>query len=143
MPYDETLAKRVRDLLDDRTAFVEKKMFGGIAFLVGGNMTVGILGPDLVVRLPADENESALARPHTRPMDFTGRPMKGWIYVAPAGTRTAASLGAWLDRALAFARAQPAKKPKRKSAASRSAKKRPAPPAASTRSKKKTAARRR
>lgn len=116
MPYDPALADRVRTLVGERTAFVEKKMFGGVAFLVGGHMTVGILASDLVVRVPPEENEAVLARPHTRPMDFTGRPMKGWIYVAPAGTKTAASLGAWIDRALAFVRARPAKKPGRRPA---------------------------
>jgi len=109
MASDEKLAERVRVALKGRRGIAEKKMFGGVAFLSRGNMLCGVVGSDLVVRVGPDAYEEALARPHAREMDFTGRPMKGMVYVAPAGVRTARQLDAWLERGLAFARSLPAK----------------------------------
>jgi TfoX/Sxy family transcriptional regulator of competence genes len=78
-------------------------MFGGLAYLWHGKMFAGILKDDLVVRVGPEANDRALKEPHTRPMDFTGRPMKGYIYVSPAGTKSAAQLRAWLARGQTFA----------------------------------------
>jgi len=101
MAYDEGLAFRVRELLSDRRDVVEKGMFGGLAFLIGGAMTVGIVGEDLLVRVGPGRHDEALARPHARIMDFTGRPMKGWIFVAPSGTEDDTALCAATTSCLA------------------------------------------
>jgi TfoX/Sxy family transcriptional regulator of competence genes len=88
----------------------EKAMFGGLAFLVGGNMAVGISNTaELMVRVGPDATDDALSRPHARLFDMSGRPMKGWILVAPEGFRTKRQLGAWVDRGMRFARTLPAK----------------------------------
>lgn len=108
MAYDERLAIRVRALLKGRRALVEKRMFGGLAYMANGKMFAGILNADLVVRVGPDGHQAALKERHTRPMDFTGKPMKGYVYVGPGGTRTAAQLRAWLTRGLAFASGLPA-----------------------------------
>jgi TfoX/Sxy family transcriptional regulator of competence genes len=102
MPFDEHLADRIRAVLRDRTDVTERKMFGGLAFLIRDHMTVGIVGRDLMVRVGAAQFETALAQPHARPMDFTGRPSKGMVYVSPAGLRTERSLSRWIDRARQF-----------------------------------------
>ncbi|MFZ1755978.1 MAG: TfoX/Sxy family protein, partial [Caldilineaceae bacterium] len=107
--YDETLAARVRDILSDQFGVVEKKMFGGLAFMWRGNMTVGITNEGLMVRVGKENNEKSLAYPHTRPMDFTGKPMKGFIYVAPEGVATDDDLRAWVGRGVAFSETLPAK----------------------------------
>ena len=109
MAYDERLADRVRALLGDRTDVVEKSMFGGVAFMVRGHMTVGLASDDLVIRVAATDYERLLAEPHARPMDFTGRPMRGWIYVAPEGVTTPAALARWVRRAVAHSDGLPAK----------------------------------
>jgi len=113
MAYDEQLADRVRAILQDRPGITERRMMGGLAFLCRGRMCGGVLGRDLVVRVGRDEMEAALRRPHVRPMDFTGRPLAGFAYVAPEGVRRTARLQAWLDRGLAVAAATPAR-PRRK-----------------------------
>ena len=100
MAYDESLAERIRPLLAHRDDVREQKMFGGLAFMVGDKMCVGVTNDDLMVRLGADD--AALKRPHTRPMDFTGRPMKGFVFVAPDGIKTKRQLQAWVDLALAY-----------------------------------------
>lgn len=110
MAYDEELAHRVREQLGNEVGVVEKAMFGGLAFLLGGNMAVGISrGGELMVRVGADAADDALKRPHTRSFDMTGRPMKGWILVSPEGLQTKRQLGAWVGRGVAFARTLPAK----------------------------------
>jgi hypothetical protein len=113
MAYDERLAGRIRRVLAGRRDVAEKRMFGGLAFLVGGKMACGVLGRDLVVRVGPDRHEAALARPGARPMDFTGRPLRGFIYVGPAGTRTAAALRRWIADGIAGAAAGPPKRPER------------------------------
>ena len=111
MPYDERLAARARSLLQGQRALVEKKMFGGLAYLSHGKMFAGILKSDLVVRVGTEANDHVLKEPHTRPMDFTGRPMKGYIYVGLNGTKTAAQLRKWLARGQTFvASLSPAKR---------------------------------
>lgn len=104
MAFDEDLADRIRELVGTQKKITEKKMFGGIAFMVGGKMAVGIIGEDLMVRVGPDDHEAALKRALVRPMDFSGRPMKGYVYVAPDGIRTKAQLSKWVDRGISFAR---------------------------------------
>ena len=113
MAYDERLADRIRDLLEGVEDVREQKMFGGLAFMVGGHMACGIVGSDLMARLGADGADAALDRPHVRPMDFTGRPLRGMVFVEPAGIR-GASLRHWVGESVAFARSLPAKTPKRR-----------------------------
>ena len=110
MAYDEDLANRVRELISVEAGLDEKKMFGGLAFLIGGNMAVGISGQGgLMVRVDPDETEALMARPHTRPFEMRGREMKGWLRVDPEGVRTKRQLEAWVRRGVAFARALPSK----------------------------------
>ena len=120
MSYDEKAAERVRQALSGRRGVTEKKMFGGIAFMLNGAMCCGVLKDDLVVRVGRERNEQALAPPHARPMDFTGRPMAGFIYVAPAGYQNAAALTKWIGwgaehaAIAAAAKKRPAKKTAKK-----------------------------
>ena len=88
MAYDEKLADRIRQALGPDDDIEERKMFGGLAFLRAGRMFVGIADDDLMVRVGPDRYEESLGKPHVRPMDFTGRPMTGYVYVAPAGRRS-------------------------------------------------------
>lgn len=88
MSFDESLADRVRRVLGRRRGMAEKKMFGGLAFLLRGNMCCGVLRRDLIVRVAPDDTDDVLAKPHTRAFDFTGRPMRGWVVVEPAGCAT-------------------------------------------------------
>ena len=113
MSYDEKLATRVRQALGPRDDVVEKKMFGGLCFMVNGAMCCGLTPTDLMVRVGPDQYDAALAEPHARPMDFTGRPLKGMVYVAPAGLRTQAALASWVARGVAFVASLPAKKPRK------------------------------
>jgi hypothetical protein len=114
MPHDETLAARIRAALSDAPGLAEKKMFGGLCFMLRGHMCCGILGDELVLRLPPALADEALRRTHVRPMDFTGRPMRGFIYVASGGLKTDRDLRAWLKPALDFALALPPKSPGKK-----------------------------
>ena len=98
MAYDEQLAERIRRVLGNRRDFTERRMFGGLAFLYRGRMCCGIVGNDLAVRGVDDEFEAALRRQHVRPMDFAGRPLRGFVYVSPPGVRSAAALRSWLAR---------------------------------------------
>ena len=109
MPYDEKLAERVRAVFKSEPNYTEKKMFGGVCFMVGRNMAVGVTGSDLMVRPGPINFEAALALPHARPMDFTGRPMKGFVYVGSEGLGTDTALAAWVERGAAYARSLPAK----------------------------------
>ena len=109
MPYDQKLAQRLRDLLTDHDGIDERKMFGDLCFLVNGNMLCGVESDRLMVRVGPRAYDDALARPHARPMDFTGRPMKGLVWVDPPGLRDKRSLRRWLQRGLAFAAALPPK----------------------------------
>ena len=109
MAYDEGLAQRVRTVLGDRPDLEEKKMFGGLCFLVGGHMACGITGDDLMVRIGPDDYEDALARPGAREMDFTGRALKGFVYVAPDAHDDDDVLADWIDRGVGFAASLPPK----------------------------------
>ncbi|MBI1378092.1 MAG: RNA methyltransferase [Frankiales bacterium] len=105
MAYDERLAERIRGAAPDGE-LTERRMFGGLCFLLDGHMLCGVVSDDLMLRLGPEAAEHALERPHVRPMDFTGRPSRGMVYVAPAGLRGRA-LGAWLVKAEAFVRTLP------------------------------------
>src|SRR5271165_2548891 len=109
MSYDETLASRIRAALDERTDVVEKKMFGGLCFMVGGAMCCGLTKTDFMVRVGPDQYDNALAQPHTRPMDFTGRPLAGMVYVTPEGLRSSAALAKWVGRGVSFVSSLPPK----------------------------------
>jgi len=102
MAYDARLAERVRRSLSRRKAVTEKKMFGGIAFLLRGKMCCGVLNDELVVRVGVARYRKALERPHVRPMDFTGRPLTGFVFVGRAGCQTDRALKKWLDGAIDF-----------------------------------------
>jgi len=108
MAYDERLADRVRTLLFDRADVTERAMFGGLTFMVAGHMCCGVNRDELIVRLRPDDVDAALAHPHARPMDFTARPMRGFVTVGPQGLKGAA-LKRWVTLALAQARSQPPK----------------------------------
>lgn len=118
MPYDEGVAQRVREALDQqlennpgaRAKVLEKKMFGGLAFMVNGNMCCGVQGSTLMLRIGPDQYKDALQRPHARAMDFTGKPLKGFLYVDEPGFEDDADLNKWIERALGFAGSLPAKK---------------------------------
>jgi TfoX/Sxy family transcriptional regulator of competence genes len=103
MAYDEQLADRVREALSARLEVSERKMFGGIGFMVAGKMSVGVIGEELIVRLDPDDAEKALAEDGVREFDFTGRPMKGWIYVAAERTGDDAELAEWVEAGADFA----------------------------------------
>lgn len=103
MAYNEKLADRVREALAPHGKLVEeKKMMGGLTFMLRGKMCCGIVNNDLMVRISPDVYEEALEQPHVRPMDFTGRPMKGFIFVDEQGCRTSKTLRYWIDLAVAF-----------------------------------------
>jgi TfoX/Sxy family transcriptional regulator of competence genes len=111
MAYDEDLANRVRELIAAESGLDEKKMFGGLAFLIGGNMAVGISGQGgLMVRVDPDETEALMARPHARPFEMRGREMKGWLRVDPEGVRSKRQLEPWVRRGVAYARSLPPKR---------------------------------
>ena len=105
MAYDEVLAERIRTALRGRDDVVEKRMFGGITFTVAGRMACGVVHDDLMVRVGPEGHDEAIAQPHARPMDFTGKPMQGMVYVAPAGVATDDALRSWVDRAVSVATA--------------------------------------
>lgn len=134
MAYDTKLAARIGAALAGRRGITTKHMFGGIAWMSRGHMFAGIVDDALMLRVGPAAHEEALARPHVRPMDFTGRPMRGYVYVDAPGIRRAAALASWLERGLAFVGTLPAKaggavKPPRPGAApKRGAAKRPARP---------------
>jgi TfoX/Sxy family transcriptional regulator of competence genes len=109
MSYDKSIADRVRTALANRGDVIEKRMFGGLAFLVRGHMCCGVLGSDLVVRVGPASYPAALKEPHAREMDFTGRPLKGLVYVGKHGIGSDGSLRGWVDRALQFVVSLPRK----------------------------------
>ena len=109
MAYDGELAERVRKALAGREGFTERKMFGGISFMLRGNMCCGVEKDQLMVRVGPERYEEALARPHARPMDFTGRPMRGMVYVGPGGCDSDEALAAWVKRGADFAASLPPK----------------------------------
>jgi TfoX/Sxy family transcriptional regulator of competence genes len=106
MAYDEGLAERIRSSLGGRDDVLEKKMFGGLTFMIAGRMACGVVHDDLMVRVGPDGHDAALTEPGARPMDFTGRPMRGMVYVAPAAVTTDTDLQRWVDRAVRVATAE-------------------------------------
>jgi hypothetical protein len=111
MAYDEDLADRVRQLLGHQRGVTEKKMFGGLSFLINGNMSVAASGQGgLLVRVDPDESDTLVKRPHVALMVMGGRSMDGWLRVAPEGVRTKRQLEPWVKRGVAYARSLPAKK---------------------------------
>jgi hypothetical protein len=110
MAFDEGLAERVRGLVGQDPSLTERRMFGGLCFMISGNMCFGIVGSELMVRVGADAYVGVLALPHAREMDFTGRSMRGMVYVAEDGIAEDDDLAAWLARGLAFAGSLPPKK---------------------------------
>jgi TfoX/Sxy family transcriptional regulator of competence genes len=110
VPYDESLAIRIRDLLADERKVTEKRMFGGLAFLVNGNMSVAASHTGgLLVRVEPEETDACLAKPHVALMEMGGRTMNGWITVAPEGLKTKRELAAWVKRGVALAKTLPPK----------------------------------
>jgi TfoX/Sxy family transcriptional regulator of competence genes len=109
MAYDEETAYRVRAVLADQDSVTEKKMFGGLTFMVNGHMCCGVTTEHLMLRVGPDQYEACLAQPHASEMVFTGRPMKGFIYVEPAGYERDEDLQVWVGRGLAFVNTLPPK----------------------------------
>jgi len=109
MPYDEGLAERIRGGLGGHAGISEMRSFGGLWFLLNGNMSCGVLNDEYVVRVGPGAYDDALAREHARPMDFTGRPMRGWVYIAPDGFGEDAELDGWIALGLEFASSLPVK----------------------------------
>ena len=109
MAYDEGLVTRIRDMIGGEPGLAEKKMFGGLAMLLEGNMAVGVRGDDLIVRTDPDQQEQLLAEPGARVFDLTGRPMKGWLLVDASGCAEDSDLRRWVDRGVAYARSLPPK----------------------------------
>lgn len=109
MAFDEGLAERLRELLRDRPGIAEKKMFGGLCLLSRGHMFVGIVGEALMARVGPAAYEKALRRPHARMMDFTGRPMKGYVFVDPPGYEEDRDLKRWVEESLKFVSTLPDK----------------------------------
>ena len=106
---DEALAARIRQLMKRRRGYSEKKMFGGVAFFINGNMCVGPWKGSLIVRLDRAEHEATQAEAYVQPMDITGKVMKGWARIEPEGIRAIADLRAWVDRAVEYVQTLPAK----------------------------------
>lgn len=110
MPYDEDLANRIRELVAGEPDVTEQRMFGGLAFLVGGNMSVAASGQGgLMVRIDPEDTDALLAKSHARSFEMRGREMQGWLRVDPEGLRTKRQLAPWVTRGLAYARSLPAK----------------------------------
>jgi TfoX/Sxy family transcriptional regulator of competence genes len=111
MAYDEDLANRIRELIAGDSDVTEKRMFGGLAFLVGGNMSVAASGQGgLMVRVAPEDTETLVSKPHARPFEMRGRAMQGWLRVDPEGVQTRRQLEPWVKRGVAYARSLPAKR---------------------------------
>ncbi len=109
MPYSQSLAERVRWILRQQSAVVEKKMFGGLGFMLDGNLLVGVMHDSLIVRLGAEQAQHSLRQDHVREFDFTGRPMKNWIVVEPDGLDSDRLLEDWIAAAREFVQTLPPK----------------------------------
>lgn len=104
MAYDEGLAQRVREEMEELSGYSEKKMFGGVGFMLYGNMANGVIGKELIVRVGQDQYETALEEPQARPFDMTGRPMTGWMVFTGAAYASDEDLRAWVERGVDYAR---------------------------------------
>jgi TfoX/Sxy family transcriptional regulator of competence genes len=110
MAYDEDLANRIRELVADEAGVREQRMFGGLAFLIGGHMSVAASGHGgIMVRVDPESTDQLLAKPHAEPFEMRGRPMRGWLRVDPEGVRTRRQLEPWVRRGVAYARSLPPK----------------------------------
>jgi hypothetical protein len=110
MAYDEDLANRIRELISSEAGVVEKKMFGGLAFLIGGNMSVAASGQGgILVRVDPEESDALSSKPHVAPMVMRGREMRGWVRVDFEGVKTKRGLEPWVRRGVAYARSLPPK----------------------------------
>jgi TfoX/Sxy family transcriptional regulator of competence genes len=109
MTFNELTANKIRDAIKGTPGVSERNMFGGISFMLGGNMCCGVIEDTLVVRVGPGAYEAALKEPHARPMDFTGRPLKGFVYVDRAGYEEPSALHAWIERGVAFVQTLPRK----------------------------------
>lgn len=109
MAYDEGVAERLREVYEAQPGVAERKMFGGIAFMVNGNMSCGVVSDTLMVRVGPDQYADALKRPHASEMDFTGKPMRGFVYVAPKGFESDEDLVSWVTASLDFVYSLPPK----------------------------------
>lgn len=109
MAYDEGLAQRIREHLEGRHDVAEKKMFGGVAWMIKGNLSCGVNKENMIVRVGPDSYEAALKKPHVSEFDMTGRPMKGWIQVGDAGYEDDDELKGWIEQGVGFALSLPAK----------------------------------
>jgi TfoX/Sxy family transcriptional regulator of competence genes len=112
MSFDEHTADRIRGALGERDDVSERRMFGGLCFMIGGHMLCGLTKAELMVRVGPEAYEDALRQPHARPMDFTGRPLAGFVYVDAAGMKTRAALAKWVKRAIDYVSTLPPKKPR-------------------------------
>ena len=109
MSYDKGLAQRVREIVEEEPGYDEKKMFGGICFLIDGNMACGILHDDIIIRVGIDNYEESLRLPNTRIFDITGKPMRGWVLVSSEGHESDEDLTEWVKRGIKYARSLPPK----------------------------------
>ena len=109
MAFNEELALRIRQSLGEQTGVTERKMFGGLCFMVHGNMLGGVMGDEIIVRVGAERYKDALKQPHAREMDFTGRPMRGFVVVASEGIASDERLNEWVQRGAQFATSLPPK----------------------------------
>jgi len=109
MAYNQHLADDIRARIGNHPSLTEREMFGGIAFMIGGNMAVGVSGDELMVRVGKDAHDQAVAKPGARIFDLSARPMRGWVVVAPKGFATDAALDAWVDQGVAYAETLPPK----------------------------------
>lgn len=116
MAYNESLADRIRENLVEHKRLEEKKMMGGLCFMLNGKMCCGIVKDDLMVRVIESRYEEALSNPHGRPMDFTGRPLKGFVFVSPDGLKKKSELNYWLKMGIEFVQSLPKEKSKKKKA---------------------------
>ena len=109
MAYDAGIAQRIREILEPQNEYVENKMFGGVGLMLEGNLAVGVIKEDLIVRIGPENYETALGKPHARQFDFTGWPMKGWVMVAPLGYESDEDLQTWVQQGVEFTLSLPAK----------------------------------
>ena len=114
MAYDEGLAERIRGILEELGRVSERRMFGGLAFLMRGHMTVGIVKDELMVRVGPETHDQAVREPYARAMDFTGRPMKGFVFVSSPGLESDTDLQRWVERSVSYTASLPAKEPRLK-----------------------------
>ena len=109
MPYDEGLVERLREVFGDHPEVIERKMFGGLVFMVYGHMSCGVDNESIMVRVGPEQHAEALAKPYARVMDFTGKPLNGFVYVDPDGFNTDTDLKEWVAMSLRFVTALPPK----------------------------------